>query len=122
MGPHRADVETGKFKARLRMTEYRGQLSATMIYDDWPTNDVFRKVDAALDVVTPEEPDFDGTTVTVPTQTGVEYKNADTNTVLTTASPVTVAEGSALNVVANPTAGYYFPNSETDQWTFSNRA
>ena len=46
VGPHRADVETAKFKARLRMTEYRGQLSATMIYDDWPTNDVFRQVDA----------------------------------------------------------------------------
>ena len=45
VGPHRAEVETAKFKARLRMTEYRGQLSATMIYDDWPTNDVFRKVD-----------------------------------------------------------------------------
>ncbi|MCY1044920.1 DUF4334 domain-containing protein [Corallococcus sp. bb12-1] len=46
VGPHRADVETAKFKARLRMTEYRGKLSATMIYDDWPTNDVFRQVDA----------------------------------------------------------------------------
>ena len=46
VGPHRADVETDKFKARLRMTEYRGKVSATMIYDDWPTLDVFRKVDA----------------------------------------------------------------------------
>ncbi|WNG36779.1 DUF4334 domain-containing protein [Archangium violaceum] len=45
VGPHRADVETGQFKARLRMTEYRGKLSATMIYDDRPTLDVFRKVD-----------------------------------------------------------------------------
>ena len=83
---------------------------------------VFRKVDAALDLVTPEEPAFDGETVTVPTQTGVVYKNADTNATLTTASPVAVAEGSALNVVATPAAGYYFGNSETDQWTFSNRA
>lgn len=45
VGPHRAEVETGKFKARLRMTEYRRKLSATMIYDDWPTHDIFRKVD-----------------------------------------------------------------------------
>ncbi|MFY1825808.1 DUF4334 domain-containing protein [Myxococcus fulvus] len=45
VGPHRADVETAKFKARLRKVEYRGQLSATMIYDDWPTLDVFRKAD-----------------------------------------------------------------------------
>jgi hypothetical protein len=45
VGPHRADVETSKFKARLRKVEYRGQLSATMIYDDWPTLDVFRQAD-----------------------------------------------------------------------------
>ena len=31
--------------ARLRMTEYRGVVSATMIYDSLPLNDVFRKVD-----------------------------------------------------------------------------
>lgn len=32
-------------KARLRMLEYRGKTSATMIYDQHPINDVFRKVD-----------------------------------------------------------------------------
>lgn len=31
--------------ARLRMTEYRGKISATMIYDQLPVNDVFRKLD-----------------------------------------------------------------------------
>lgn len=31
--------------ARLRMTEYRGVVSATMIYDRQPINDVFRKID-----------------------------------------------------------------------------
>lgn len=31
--------------ARLRMTEYRGKLCATMIYDSLPINDVFRRVD-----------------------------------------------------------------------------
>ncbi|WP_257453674.1 DUF4334 domain-containing protein [Archangium lipolyticum] len=46
VGSHRAEVETGQFKARLRMTEYRGKISATMIYDDRPILDVFRKVDA----------------------------------------------------------------------------
>jgi hypothetical protein len=33
-------------RARLRMTEYRGKESATMIYDALPINDVFRQVDA----------------------------------------------------------------------------
>lgn len=36
---------TSKPTARLRMTEYRGRVSATMIYDAKPVNDVFRKVD-----------------------------------------------------------------------------
>jgi hypothetical protein len=32
-------------KARLRMMEYRGKTSATMIYDAKPIHDVFRKID-----------------------------------------------------------------------------
>ncbi len=36
---------TSKSRARLRMTEYRGRTSATMIYDHMPINDVFRKLD-----------------------------------------------------------------------------
>ena len=35
---------TDKPKARLRMTRYRGVVSATMIYDALPINDVFRAV------------------------------------------------------------------------------
>ncbi|MCH8544479.1 MAG: DUF4334 domain-containing protein [Alcanivorax sp.] len=34
-----------KSAARLRMTTYRGKPSATMIYDNLPINDIFRKVD-----------------------------------------------------------------------------
>ena len=38
-------LRTDKPKARLRMTEFRGVVSATMIYDSLPINDIFRKVD-----------------------------------------------------------------------------
>ena len=38
-------LSTSKSRARLRMTEYRGKVSATMIYDQLPINDVFRKLD-----------------------------------------------------------------------------
>lgn len=38
-------LKTKESKARVRMMEYRGKLSATMIYDYLPINDVFRKVD-----------------------------------------------------------------------------
>lgn len=83
---------------------------------------VFRKVAANATLATPTEPTFDGTTVTVPTVDGVEYRNADTNAVLTTAAPVALADGQTLNVVAVPTAGRYFANSENDQWSFTNPA
>jgi Domain of unknown function (DUF4334)/GXWXG protein len=38
-------LKTKKSQARLRMMEYRGQVSATMIYDYLPINDSFRRVD-----------------------------------------------------------------------------
>ncbi|GJL96538.1 MAG: hypothetical protein DHS20C06_03550 [Hyphobacterium sp.] len=38
-------MQTTKSRARLRMTEYRGKISATMCYDQLPIHDVFRKLD-----------------------------------------------------------------------------
>ena len=38
-------LKTEKSQARLRMMQYRGKVSATMIYDYLPINDAFRKVD-----------------------------------------------------------------------------
>ena len=54
---------TQRSRARLRMTEYRGKESATMIYDALPINDVFRKVDddtvlGAMDLKGMERPFF----------------------------------------------------------------
>ena len=40
-----AILATDKSKARIRMVEHRGKISATMIYDCLPINDVFRKID-----------------------------------------------------------------------------
>jgi hypothetical protein len=39
-------LRTRRPRARLRMTEYRGVVSATMCYDALPVHDVFRAVDA----------------------------------------------------------------------------
>ena len=38
-------MRTGRPRARLRMTEYRGTSCATMIYDQLPILDVFRRID-----------------------------------------------------------------------------
>jgi HK97 family phage prohead protease len=83
---------------------------------------VFRQSAAgATRLAQPAEPSFDGTTVTVPTVSNVTYKDGDGNT-LTTASPVTVAEGDTLHVKATANSGYYFPNDAEDEWDFTNQA
>lgn len=38
------NIATLHSKARMRMLEYRGKVSATMLYDDLPINDMFRKI------------------------------------------------------------------------------
>ncbi|MEE2527366.1 DUF4334 domain-containing protein [Hyphobacterium sp. HN65] len=38
-------TRTERTRARLRMIEYRGRVSATMCYDQLPIHDVFRKLD-----------------------------------------------------------------------------
>lgn len=43
--PFKLALQTDKARARLRMLEHRGKTSATMIYDDLPIHDVFRKLD-----------------------------------------------------------------------------
>lgn len=84
---------------------------------------VFRKVAGSAVVVTPTEPTFADNVVTVPTVTGVTYKNADTNATLTTGAPVTLTEGQELNVKALPaSAGYYFEDSTNDEWTYTGTA
>lgn len=40
-------LRTTEPKARMRMCEYRGKVTGTMIYDDIPVLDIFRKVDAS---------------------------------------------------------------------------
>jgi hypothetical protein len=39
-------LSTRRSVARLRMTEYRGIATATIVYDKLPINDVLRQVDA----------------------------------------------------------------------------
>lgn len=43
--PLKQILQTRRARARLRLLEHRGKVSATMIYDDLPIHDVFRKLD-----------------------------------------------------------------------------
>jgi hypothetical protein len=83
---------------------------------------VLMRAPSGATAVVPVEPAFTGTVVTVPTTAGVVYKNKDTNATLTTAAPVTLAEGASLTVEARPAAGKFFANNVQDEWTFTNRA
>lgn len=83
---------------------------------------VVKKVGAAVVLVTPQAPTFNPTTgvVTIPTQTGVVYKNDDTNATLTAGAQTALAVGATLNVRAEPSgAGYAFPTTEDDEWSFT---
>jgi hypothetical protein len=80
---------------------------------------VVKKVAASLVAVTPAEPAFDGSDITITNQTGVVYRDAsDDSTMNAAGSPYSVAEGETFVVEAVPASGYYFPSSENDSWTF----
>jgi Caudovirus prohead serine protease len=79
---------------------------------------VVKRAKAGDTLVTPTAPTFDGTTVTIPTVTGVAYTDQADNSALT--GSVAVAAGDSLTVQANPTSGHYFANNVDDQWTFNN--
>lgn len=82
---------------------------------------VFRKVAGASVLRVPVAPTFEANVVTVPTVTGVVYKDQDDNT-LTTGSPVTLTAGDTLIVTATPASGSYFANNAEDEWIFEYQA
>jgi HK97 family phage prohead protease len=83
---------------------------------------VIMRAPTGATLVTPQSPDFDGTTVIVKTTPNVTYKNKATDATLTTAAPVTLAAGESLTVLAVAASGYYFANNADDEWTFKNTA
>ena len=80
---------------------------------------------AATDVlVTPNAPTFVKSTgvITIVATTGVQYRRADTNAVVTAGALAALAPGASLTITATPTTGYYFATSEDDTWTFTRDA
>ncbi|QGJ88001.1 major capsid and protease fusion protein [Gordonia phage Avazak] len=72
-------------------------------------------------LVRPTAPAWDDEekTVTVPTVTGVTYKNKLTNATLTTAAPVELGVDEELTVIAVPaSSSYYLSSSAEDEWMF----
>jgi hypothetical protein len=74
--------------------------------------------------VTPTTPTFNAGTgvITIPTVTGVTYKNQSTDAVLTGGAQTALAAGATESVVAVPNTGYYFPHNYDADWSFTRDA
>jgi HK97 family phage prohead protease len=81
---------------------------------------VVRTTAAGDAAVVPTAPTFNGTdTVTIPTVAGVEYRNAEDDSVVS--GTEIIAAGSSVTIYAKPTAGKYFTSTDDTSWTYRNR-
>lgn len=80
-------------------------------------------IDAA-NVVTPQAPTFVNSTgvATIPSQTGVVYKNNDTGETLTAGAQDAIDVGSTLEVKAVPDTNYGFTHDSETEWVFTRTA
>lgn len=85
---------------------------------------VIKKTAGTNVLATPVAPTFNKTTwvVTIPSVTGVVYKNADTDATLTAGPQTALSAGQTLNVKAVPDTGYYFATNADDEWSFTRPA
>jgi len=78
---------------------------------------------ALVDPITEPTMDPDTFVVTIPTQTGVVYKNEDTSATLSAGAQSALVAGTTLNVIAVPaSSSYYFETNAEDEWSFSRPA
>jgi hypothetical protein len=84
---------------------------------------IVRKTAAANVLVAPTEPAFNSTTgvVTIPTKTGVVYKDSN-GTTLTAGPQTALAAGASTTVYAQAASGYYFETDAESTWVFKRKA
>lgn len=78
----------------------------------------------SANVITPQAVTFVNSTgvATVPTQTGVVYKNQDTGATLTGGDQAAISVGQTLNIEAFPAEGYGLTHNADRFWTFTRTA
>jgi len=82
---------------------------------------VIKKTTGTNVLATPVKPSFNGSSITIPTTTGVDYRAGDsTGSIVTT--PQAVPAGETRTITATPKSGFYFATSEGDSWTFTNES
>lgn len=84
---------------------------------------VIKKTAAASVQVSPPKPQFVASTgvVTIPTKTGVIYKDSDGDT-LTSGPQTALAAGASTTVYAVPDTNYHFATNQNDSWEFQRPA
>lgn len=83
---------------------------------------IIKKTAAANVIVEPVEPAFNSTTgvVTIPTKTGVVYKNSNGDT-LTSGAQTALAAGASTTVYAQAESGYYFATDADSTWIYKRK-
>ena len=81
--------------------------------------EVLSLFEGSVQIATPVQPQFDAATgtVTIPTTTGIIYKRADTNAVVT--DPIVLNSGESVVIVATPAKGYTLDSHVDDDWQFT---
>jgi phage head maturation protease len=84
---------------------------------------VIRSTAAANVLATPVKPSFVASTgvVTIPTVTGVVYKNG-AGTTLTAGAQTAIPAGTTVTTYSVPASGYYFADTVNDSWPFTRPA
>lgn len=84
---------------------------------------VIKKTPATSVLVAPTKPSFVPSTgvITIPTQTGVVYKNSS-GTTLTAGAQTALAPGASATIFAVAASGYHFANTVEDSWSFKRNA
>jgi hypothetical protein len=69
-------------------------------------------------------PTFNSSTgvVTIPTVTGVTYKNQQTGVTLSPGAQTALAPEASVSIKAYPNSGYYFPHNVDNDWTYTRDA
>jgi hypothetical protein len=84
---------------------------------------VLKKTASNSVLATPQEPGFNTTTgvITIPTVTGMTYKDSD-GTTLTAGAQTALAAGSSETISAVADSGYHFASTAQDSWTFKRKS
>lgn len=109
------DIDLNQYKYLIE-----GRCSAALT--DYKTAQVIVRGSGTL--ATPTVPSFDSGTgvITIPTVTGVTYRNAFNNAILTAGAQDPLAPGAVMNVKATPNTGYYFAHNTDNDWQFTRPA